>query len=216
MTAISFVYFDVGGVAIKDFSDTNQWERTLDYLGIPRSLQSEVNKIFKEKDDAMCEGKFHLDEYIPLLNHRLNLAIPTGTLLQKYVIANFAVNKGIHELIAETKRKVKVGLLTDMYKDMFNDILKKGLLPPTNWDVIIDSSVVGVRKPYEEIYKIAEEMAGVKPEEILFIDNKQKNLDPAVKRGWQTHRYDSSNYRLANQLLAEFLQNNIYKSSQTS
>ena len=35
------------------------------------------------------------------------------------------------------------------------------------------------------IYQIAEQLAGVNPREILFIDDRQENVEGALKRGWR-------------------------------
>lgn len=35
MSKISFVYFDVGGVMIQDFSDSPKWEGMMDVMGFP-------------------------------------------------------------------------------------------------------------------------------------------------------------------------------------
>ena len=84
-------------------------------------------------------------------------------------------------------------------------IKERELLPKVKWDAIVDSSVVGLRKPDEEIYERAEREAGVKGEEILFIDNMAKNLVMAEKRGWETFLYNSADYEQSNKELREFL-----------
>jgi len=88
---------------------------------------------------------------------------------------------------------------------MMDEAMAKKLFPPVIWDSIIDSTKVGCRKPMPEIYDIAEQKAGVAASEILFIDNREKNLVPARARGWQTYLYDSKDYNTSNQKLADFL-----------
>jgi FMN phosphatase YigB (HAD superfamily) len=75
---------------------------------------------------------------------------------------------------------------------MFPLIEKKGIIPPANWEVIIDSSIVGCAKPNMGIYTFAENKSRTKGKEILFIDNTKNNLEPAKKLGWKTFYYDSS------------------------
>ena len=43
MSKISFVYFDVGGVVVKDFSDTNHWQNLKLYLGITANLEDQFD-----------------------------------------------------------------------------------------------------------------------------------------------------------------------------
>ena len=44
-------------------------------------------------------------------------------------------------------------------------------------------------KPDPAIYAIAEKRFGFPPQALLFIDDKQENLDAAAARGWHTHLF---------------------------
>ena len=46
---------------------------------------------------------------------------------------------------------------------------------------------VGAMKPNAAIYDAAEQAAEVPPEKILFLDDRQENIDAALHRGWQAH-----------------------------
>ena len=54
------------------------------------------------------------------------------------------------------------------------------------FEEIIESSVVGVRKPEPRFYEIACERLGVRPEECVFLDDLGVNLKPAKAMGMQT------------------------------
>ena len=54
------------------------------------------------------------------------------------------------------------------------------------FDVIIESSVVGVRKPNPAIYEMACQALGVSPAEAAFLDDLGINLKPAKLMGMQT------------------------------
>jgi putative hydrolase of the HAD superfamily len=57
------------------------------------------------------------------------------------------------------------------------------------FDVIIDSSEVGTRKPEPRIYEITRERLGVAHGEIVFFDDIGQNLKAARALGWQTVLY---------------------------
>jgi len=57
---------------------------------------------------------------------------------------------------------------------------------PELFEVVIDSSEVGTRKPEPEIYEITQERLGIPHEAILFVDDIGQNLKAAKKLGWQT------------------------------
>jgi putative hydrolase of the HAD superfamily len=54
------------------------------------------------------------------------------------------------------------------------------------FDVIVESSVVGVRKPEEAFYRIALDALGVQPHECVFLDDLGVNLKPARAMGITT------------------------------
>ena len=54
------------------------------------------------------------------------------------------------------------------------------------FDEIVESSVVGVRKPEPRFYEIACERLGVEPSECVFLDDLGINLKPAKAMGMQT------------------------------
>jgi epoxide hydrolase-like predicted phosphatase len=51
------------------------------------------------------------------------------------------------------------------------------------FDVTVFSCAEGMRKPEKRIYEIALERLGVKPNEAIFIDDKQENIDAAKELG---------------------------------
>ncbi len=55
-----------------------------------------------------------------------------------------------------------------------------------NFDVIVESSVVGVRKPEPRFYEIACEELGIEPVEAVMLDDLGVNLKPAREMGMRT------------------------------
>lgn len=64
------------------------------------------------------------------------------------------------------------------------------------FDVVIESSVEGVRKPDPEIYAIACERLGVAPENVIFLDDLGINLKPARAMGMRTIKVVSESQAL--------------------
>lgn len=205
MSKLSFVYFDVGGVVVKDFSDTEHWEQMKEMLGLSPSKYDQFEILFKECEIKMCLGEDDV-QFLPLFAKKFNLNFPRVFTFTKYIVEHFLPNPQIYPLIDFAQSKYRTGLLTDMYYGMREYMQKRQLFPPNQWDVVIDSSIEKVKKPMPKVYQLAQTRAGVPGEEILFIDNREKNLVVPRQIGWQTFLYDSSNYDQANKDLAAFLQ----------
>ncbi|HEY2386210.1 MAG TPA: HAD-IA family hydrolase [Candidatus Binatia bacterium] len=74
----------------------------------------------------------------------------------------------------------------------------RGLLDlATLFDVVIDSSEVGIRKPEPAIYELTRTKLDLPHEAIFFLDDLGVNLKPARALGWQTLRYDDTERVLA-------------------
>jgi putative hydrolase of the HAD superfamily len=65
------------------------------------------------------------------------------------------------------------------------------------FDVIVESSKVGVRKPEVRFYEIACELLGVQPQECVFLDDLGINLKPASAMGMTTIKVGSAAQAIA-------------------
>jgi putative hydrolase of the HAD superfamily len=54
------------------------------------------------------------------------------------------------------------------------------------FDVVVESRVVGIRKPELRFYELACEMVGVAPDEVVYLDDLGVNLKPAWEMGMTT------------------------------
>ncbi len=205
---ILFVYFDLGGVVIKDFTGTGKWQELEAELGITPSQTSEFIKFWDKYEPEVCVGR-NLESLIPLMKNLFKTKIPKGySFLRDGFVNRFEPNKSIWPVISQIKNECRLGLLTNMYPSMLKEIEKKGILPHVEWDLVIDSTIVGFKKPDLRIFKLAEEKASVSGSQILFVENSQKNINAAKRLGWQTFLYDSGDPERSSKNLLKFFKEN--------
>ena len=118
-----------------------------------------------------------------------NFKIPSKKLKKLYLDSykkNFKQNKELFkELFKLKKQGYKIAILSDQWF-----LSKEALMPKKlykNFDEIIVSCDVGIRKPNMEIYQLAVKELKISPKEILFIDNQKWNISPAKKLGMKTN-----------------------------
>ena len=203
MNKIKFVYFDVGGVLLLDFTNTNKWNDLKKDLGVTSKNEELFNSIWQKHRNRICID-CDADSIIPEFKEKAGVIFPNGYSLLKDFIDRFEKNTSIHPVLDFMKRECKVGMLTNQYPRMLEEIIKRELIPNIKWDVIVDSSAIGYQKPDEKIFGIAEQEAKVKPEEILFVDNLSRNTEVAKQRGWQVFLYDDKNPEQASKELKKF------------
>jgi FMN phosphatase YigB (HAD superfamily) len=207
---ISFVYFDVGGVVVDDFSGNDKWARMKDDIGLRTEDEKEFDSLYNEYEKEVCIGR-DVDTLVPIFKERFKLNIPESYSMQEYFIDRFEKNEFILPVIREIKKDCRIGLLTNMYPDMLFKMKKRGIMPKIDWDVIIDSTVEKCRKPEPRIFELAEDRSGVQKENILFVDNKLKNVEAAISFGWKAFFYDSANHERSCRDLLDY-----YKHSKSS
>ena len=97
-------------------------------------------------------------------------------------------------VLAECKRHYKVGCITNNMKKAgegpamaaTDARARRAAAVMAMFDIIVESSVEGVRKPSPRIYRIACERLGVAPEHTVFLDDLGINLKPARAMGMTT------------------------------
>lgn len=205
MAKIKFIYFDVGGVLLRDFSGTTKWQNLKRDLGIILPADDEIfEKIWAKHTARICVDE-DIDSFFDEFKTALKIQTAPGYSFLFDFINRFELNPSIWQLVEKLQANYQLGLLTNMYPRMCAELVHRQLIPNIAWKTIIDSSQVGFQKPEEKIYKIAEDRAKVDPTEILFIDNILNNLLPAQNLGWETLLYQTQNPLLSNQEILEKL-----------
>lgn len=197
-----FVYFDVGGVIIQDFSASNKWSELKNELGITPEKNDAFESLWQQYEWEICLHR-DVESLVPILNKELQLTLPASFSLLNAFVNRFESNPNINTALHFLREHgYRIGLLTNMYPKMLESIRQKNILPSVPFEVIVDSSEVGWQKPQHEIFHLAQKMANiVKPEEIFFIDNSLTHIAAAQACGWQTYYFDSADYAQSSELL---------------
>ncbi|MFW5703065.1 MAG: HAD family hydrolase [Candidatus Dojkabacteria bacterium] len=191
MSKLKFIYFDVGGVLIQDFSGREGvWEELFTNLGIKEEKWGKFKEFLFSNEHRAAKG-LEVSKLINEAEEELGVRISDDVDVISEFVSLFERNESIWRVVEQAKASSKIGMLTAQFVGMLDQIIAAGLIPEEiDWDTIVDSSVVGFTKPETQIYEIAEQQAGVEPESILFIDNKPELLEIPNQRGWKTFRYD--------------------------
>lgn len=207
---ISFIYFDVGGVAMMDFSGTNKWHELKKGMGVNEENNAAWEHVWSRYKNKVCLD-CDVDSLVPLFRSEVGLDLPESYSLLNDFIKRFTVNTSIWPVVDAVAKKYRIGLLTNMYPRMLSTLFEQKLIPPKEkWEIILDSSEIGFQKPDKRIYEIAQQVSGVKNEEILFIENSLEHLQAAQDFGWQTFAYDSQTPNESSRELMNVLNKNNF------
>jgi len=101
------------------------------------------------------------------------------------------VRPDIVAAIARIRGRMPTALLTNNvaeWRPVWRSVIDVDAL----FDVVVDSSEVGTRKPEEKIYEITREQLGFDHADLFFVDDQGPNLKAARALGWQTLKYEDT------------------------
>jgi FMN phosphatase YigB (HAD superfamily)/DNA-binding XRE family transcriptional regulator len=178
----TFVYCDMNGVLVRFFQKA--------FAQIAHECDLSVDKIetaFWHYNDAANRGEMSLEKFNSVMAEQLGI---TKFDWHKSYLQNIEPITVMHECLREIVKTNKVGILSNTHKGLIAKMLTQGLIPDINYACIVDSSEVGAIKPEPKIFEIAEEMANVQGEQILFVDDSRANLIAAERFGWRVMWFD--------------------------
>lgn len=175
-SGVRFVYFDINGCLVHFFH--RAFMKLAEETGVPADL---IETTFWSYNDEVCRGAMTLEDFNRRFAARLGIESVDW---EAYYLEAVEQVRGMDDLVRWTAQHYRVGLLTNIMPGFVLALRARGLLPDVDYDVIIDSSEVGMIKPEPKIFQLATERAGVKPEEILFVDDSRPNIMAADKLGW--------------------------------
>ncbi|MDP4030863.1 MAG: HAD family phosphatase [Candidatus Beckwithbacteria bacterium] len=175
---IKAVVFDAGGVI-------TEWRQTidafLDELGVDFASFQKAT----EPDELLVyKGLMKTEDYYQRTMKRLGREEKWARLTE-IIPANFTRIEATFNLLEELQGKVRLAMLTNAYDDSVDELDTK-VNHKKYFELIIDSSVVGMMKPDKEIYLLTCQKLQLKPSQCLFVDDDLKNVEAAIKLGFNT------------------------------
>ena len=182
------VLFDLGGVVLT--SPFEGFARLEERAGLtPGTLRS----FLAERPDGNAwarleRGALSVEEFEELF--RAEMAATGRSLAPAAVLqaASGQIRPDMLAALACCHNSFRTGILTNNFPDPRPDLAREevlGRLRPLA-DIVVESHRVGLRKPDPEIYLLAADLLGVRPERIVYLDDLGRNLKPARALGMHT------------------------------
>ena len=182
--AIDAVLFDFGGVlSTSPFDAFARYERE---RGLPHGFLRRVNATDPDANAwaRLERAELALDAFdeafateSAALGHRVPGADVLGLLAGD-------IRPEMIEAVRRCGEHLKTGLLTNNVLGTMADPRVAELL--ALFDAVVESSVVGVRKPEPAFYELACDLLGIEPAAAVFLDDLGINLKPARQLGMTT------------------------------
>ena len=184
---VEAVLFDMGGVIV-----SGPWEGFAAYErenGLPEGLIRRINSTDPDANAwaRMERGELGLGEFAAAfeaeaaaLGHRVDGMAVLGCL-------GGELRPAMVDAVRRCSERLKTGLLTNNWAPMGSVERSLPMAELLGWfDLVVESSVVGVRKPDPAFYAMACDALGVEPSGCVFLDDLGVNLKPARAMGMTT------------------------------
>lgn len=198
MSEIGVVFWDVGGVLL-----TNGWDRQ-SRRSAAEAFDLDLDEFEYLHEATMPDfeiGRLDLDEYLNRTVFHRARAFTTEE-IKDFIFAQsrpHAQTLEILKRLASAHARPMVMLNNESLALNRFRINHFGL--HRLFDVFLSSCFLGARKPNAEIFERAMNIMQMRPEQCLFIDDRQVNLEYPGNRGMETIHYTSAE-RLARELSA--------------
>ena len=178
------VYFDLGGVFFDYTVPINQFIRR-NHLNRQKAWDS-----FFLIDPPAFLGKVNSQEHLNRFFKQIDFSKKDPFDFCSHFVSHFQVIPETHRLAEKLSQKVKLGLLTNIYKYNYERIRKYHKIPLLDYSPIILSCDFGLSKPDPKLYELAQKKITYKPEEVLYVDDYPENIKVAKTIGWNTILFD--------------------------
>jgi putative hydrolase of the HAD superfamily len=154
------------------------------------------------QDKYYC-GKISTEEFWNNVIAALSVTDLTGKDLGDAYRASYTLYPGMLERAGQLRSEHNVALLSNLTEIMMRHIIETHHIE-RYFDELFFSNTIGFMKPDSEAYNIVLRKMDAKPEESLFIDDSQKNVDAAQKLGMHAFQFEGGSPELLDARLAEF------------
>ena len=176
---IKAVFFDLGGVIVRTEFQTPR-QQLADRLGID---YDDLNKLVFDSDTSnrASVGEISSEEHWLSVIQRLRRPAEERQSIRDEFFAGDIVDRTLVEYIRSLRPRHKTGLISNAWGDLRDFIVREKF--DDAFDKMIISAEVGAMKPEPKIFQIALQQFGVKPEEAVFVDDFNVNIEGCEKVG---------------------------------
>ncbi|HUC37276.1 MAG TPA: HAD-IA family hydrolase [Acidimicrobiales bacterium] len=197
---IRAVLFDLGGVIIDGpFEAFERYERA---NGLPKGFVRGLNAT-NHHDNAWARferNEISFDEFCDAFELEAKAAGGAVDTRELFAMLGGSVRPEMVEAVRRCSARFSTAVLTNNFRvvDEPGKSRREELAEVLGlFDVVIESSKIGVRKPDPRFYMIACEALSVEPAEAVFLDDLGVNLKPAREMGMLTIKVRSTRSALA-------------------
>lgn len=179
-TPITTLFLDIGGVLLTNGWDTELRKKTAAHFGLD---YEEIYHRHHVTYDTYEEGKMSLDEYLwQIIFYEKRDFTPDD--VKKYILEAAKPHQDMIDLVTRLKAVygLRVAVVSNEGREVAEDRIERFNLK-SFVDFFIVSAFVHFRKPDLDIYRLAIDVAQVKPQQVAYIEDRPLLCEVASRLG---------------------------------
>jgi epoxide hydrolase-like predicted phosphatase len=177
--SIRAVLFDMGGVIVR-----TEYQAPRQHLAERLGMEyDDLDKIVFGSDSGhkASIGAITAEEHWASVMKKLKRPAPEMDAIRHEFFAGDIIDRTLIDFLRSLRGKYKTGIISNAWGDLREYIVREKF--DDAFDHMIISAEVGAVKPDAKIYQIALEQVGVKPKEMVFVDDFAINIEGCEKVG---------------------------------
>ena len=177
--SVRAVFFDLGGVIVR-----TEYQAPRQHLAERLGMEyDDLVKIVFDSDSGYQAsiGAIPPDVHWDSIIKRLKRPAEELEDIRHEFFAGDVIDRTLLDFLRSLRGKYKTGLISNAWGDLREYILREKF--EDAFEHIVISAEVGAVKPDAKIFQIALEQAGVKPKEMVFVDDFAVNIEGCEKLG---------------------------------
>ena len=187
---IEFVYFDLGNILVA-FDPEIACRNVAKLANVSVARAREV--VYESGMEVRYEtGEITSNQFADFVRDEFKLEpnqLDDETLLNAIADMFTPIESMVEVASLARRRAGRIGVLSNTCPAHWNWVRRQPWsVSMIDFDVKVLSYEVKSMKPDHRIYQAAEQATGVRPDQILFIDDKDENVQAAQERGWNAQQ----------------------------
>ena len=183
-SGIKFVFFDIHQTLIN--STSNMLPLISRQYNIPLMA---LENMFLKYNESLCRGQLALEDFDIIICRTFNI---DSLNWQELYLQLATPDENVIQACLWAMKYYRVGILTNAFSGNCHNLIKRNIIPH-DFEIIVDSSQIGLIKPEKAIYDYAQAQTNLKASEILLIDDRKINILMAEKYGWRGLQINTNN-----------------------
>ena len=176
---IKGIIFDLSGPIMTEDTDIIFEKHSL-HKGLEENA---IKKLIKEYYHGAHQGEFKdIADFFEKTKPSIAITVQELNEVMEEMHATKRINPEMVKLILELRKKYKVALLTNFTSDL-ERFLKDMFNIYHIFDIVVNSYDIKAKKPDAEAFNYTLKKLDLEPQETVFIDDKEENVEGAQKLG---------------------------------